>query len=167
MTGYAVLLWWATFTLMFLATTARPTERVCWFTKRTRAGEECQGPLRQFDEAIARFVDGNLNCWACTRHWARATREANECCASPLLEHSAELSKRNIPRRFYRLFDRLGANVPNYRSGTRWCNKCASIADSVFLNEPDYIPPVKRQAKSSTYSTAKISTQSSDKDQVK
>ena len=30
--------------------------------KRTRAGETRQGRLRWFDEAIARFLDGNLNC---------------------------------------------------------------------------------------------------------
>ena len=30
--------------------------------KRTRAGETRQGRLRWFDKAIARFLDGNLNC---------------------------------------------------------------------------------------------------------
>ena len=30
--------------------------------KRTRTGETRQGRLRWFDEAIARFLDGNLNC---------------------------------------------------------------------------------------------------------
>ena len=30
--------------------------------KRTRAGETRQGRLRWFDEAIARFLDGHLNC---------------------------------------------------------------------------------------------------------
>jgi len=30
--------------------------------KRTRAGETRQGRLRRFDEAITRFLDGNLNC---------------------------------------------------------------------------------------------------------
>ena len=30
--------------------------------KRTRAGETQQGRLRWFDEVIARFLDGNLNC---------------------------------------------------------------------------------------------------------
>ena len=73
----------------------------------------------------------------------RATREANGYCASPLLEHSSELSKRKIPARFYRLFDRVGANVPNYRPGTRWYNKCAMVSDNVFSNEPDYISPAK------------------------
>ena len=51
-----------------------------WFLKRTRSGEECQGPLRQFDEGIARFLVSNQNCWACIRHWMRGHREANEFC---------------------------------------------------------------------------------------
>jgi len=51
------------------------------------------------------------------------------------------LSKRSIPKRFYYLFDRLGANIPNYRAGIRWCNKCATIADNALSKEPDYIPP--------------------------
>ena len=115
MTSFAVL--WIIFTsfLLHFEGHAKPNERICGFAKRTRAGESCQGGLRRFDEAIARFVEGNLNCWACTRHWMRASREANEYCLSPLLEHSTELSKRKDPRRFYRLFDRLGANVPTYR----------------------------------------------------
>ena len=41
---------------------AKPNERICWFTKRTRAGETYQGRLRWFDEVIARVVDGILNC---------------------------------------------------------------------------------------------------------
>ena len=128
---------------MLVTANAKPKERICWFLKRTRTGEECQGPLRQFDVGIARFLVSNQNCWACTRHWMRAHREANEFCSSPLSEHSTELSSRIIPRRFHRLFDRVGANVPNYRPGTRWCNKCAVNADNVFSNEPDYIPPAK------------------------
>ena len=142
MEWYALLLW-TTCLLTLVDVNAQPDDRICWFLKKTRAGEGCHGPLRQFDEAIARYVNGNLNCWACTRHWMRATREANGYCASPLLEHSSELSKRKIPARFYRLFDRVGANVPNYRPGTRWCNKCAMVSDNVFSNEPDYISPAK------------------------
>ena len=29
----------------------------------TRAGEECRGLMRRLDDATARFVGGNLNCW--------------------------------------------------------------------------------------------------------
>ena len=119
----------------------KPTDRICWFLERTRTGEECQGPLRRFDEAISRFVNGDLNCWACTRHWMRASREANEYCSSPFLEQSTQLSKRSISKRFYYIFDRLGANTPNHRRGIRWCNKCATIADNALSKESDYIPP--------------------------
>ena len=123
-------------------------KRTCWFLKRTRAGETCQGQLKPFDEAIARFVEGNLNCWACTWHiWMRATQEEKEYCSSPLLEHSTELSKRKVPERFYRLFDRVRANVPTYLPRTRWRNKCISmIADGVFCIEPAYVPPVQVSA---------------------
>ena len=138
--SYVGLLW-VTFTFLLLGCYGKPTDRICWFLKRTRTGEECQGPLRRFDQAIARFVNGELNCWACTRHWMRASREANEYCSSPFLEHSTQLSKRSIPKRFYYLFDRLGANTPNYQPGIRWCNKCASIADNALSKESDYIPP--------------------------
>ena len=56
----------------------------------------------------------------------------------PLPQHSSELSNRNTPRRFYHLLDWVGAYVPNCRHGTRWCNKCATIADTVFSDEQDY-----------------------------
>ena len=92
---------WVTVTFLLLGCYGKPTNRICWFLKRTRTGEECQCPLRRFDEAIARFVNGDSNCWACTRHWMRASREANEYCSSPFLEHSTQLSKRSIPKRFY------------------------------------------------------------------
>lgn len=134
---------WVTFTLLLSGCNGKPTDRICWFAKRTRTGEQCQGPLRRFDEAIARFVDGTLNCWACSWHWMRASREANEYCSSPFLEHSTELAKINIPKRLYHLFDRLGANTPNYRPGIRWCNKCERRADSDLSKETDYIPPAK------------------------
>ena len=38
---------------------AQPDDRICWFLKKIRAEEGCHGPLRQFDEAIARYVNGN------------------------------------------------------------------------------------------------------------
>ena len=68
MTSFVVL--WIIFTsfLLLFGGHAKPNERICWFAKRTRAGESCQGHLRRFDEAIARFVEGNLKCWARTRH---------------------------------------------------------------------------------------------------
>ena len=53
---------WVTFTFLLLGCYGKPTDRICWFLKRRRTGEECQGPLRRFDEAIARFVNGDLNC---------------------------------------------------------------------------------------------------------
>ena len=137
------LILWATCCLLLLGGDAQPKERICWFSKKTRTGEECEGPLRKFNEAIARLVGSNLNCWACSRHWMRATREATEHCSCPLSEHSNELSPRYVPKRLYDLFDRLGGHFPNYRPETRWCNKCAAIADNVFAGEKDYIPPAK------------------------
>ena len=132
---------WVTFTLLLLGCYRKPTDRICWFVKRTRTGEVCQGPLRRFDEAIARFVNRDLNCWACTRHWMRASREANEYCSSPFLEHSTQLSKRSIPKRFYHLFDRLGANTHNYRPEIRSWNKGVTIADNALSKQSYYIPP--------------------------
>ena len=132
---------WVTFTFLLLGCCEEPTDQICWFLKRTRTGEECQGPLRRFDKATARFVNGDLNCWACTRQWMRASLEANEYCSSPFLEHSTQLFKRSIPKRFYYLSDRLGVNTPNYPPGIRWCNKYATIADNALSKESDYIPP--------------------------
>ena len=120
---------WVMLTFLLLGCYGKPTDRIC------------QSPLRRFDEAIARFVNGDLNCWACTRHWMRASREANEYSSSPFLEQSTQLSKRSISKRFYYIFDRLGANTPNHRRGIRWCNKCATIADNALSKESDYIPP--------------------------
>ena len=64
-------------------------------------------------------------------------------CSCPLQEHSSELSRKKIPKRLYRLFDRIGTNIANYRPGACWCKKCATIADTVFSQEPDYNPPPK------------------------
>ena len=87
------------------------------------------------------LLDSNLNCWACSRHWMRATCEATEQCSCTLSGHSNELSPRNVPKRFYDLFDPVEAHLPNYWPGTYWCTKCATIADKVFAEEKDYIPP--------------------------
>ena len=103
--AYAIL-------LILLWTNAQPEERICWFQKKTRAGEDCRGPMRRLNEGTARFVGENLNCWACSRHLMRATREANAFCSCPLQEHSSELSGKKIPKRLYRLFDRIGMNIP-------------------------------------------------------
>ena len=56
MEWYALLLW-TTCLLTLVDVNAQPDDRICWFLKKTRAGEGCHGPLRQFDEAIARYVN--------------------------------------------------------------------------------------------------------------
>ena len=127
---YTFLLY-TTCSLLLLRADAQPKEWICWFHKKTKAGEEYHGSLRTFDEAIARFVGGNFNCWFHT---------TNRLWMCPLSQHSNELSNRNTPRRFYHLLDWVGAYVPNCRHGTRWCNKykCTTIADTVFSDEQDY-----------------------------
>ena len=126
------LLLYSTCSILLLREDAQPKEWICWFHKKEKAGKEYHGPLRKFDEAIARFVGGNLNCWAYTRNWM---------CS--LSQHSNQLSNRNTPRRFYHLLDWVGAYVPNYRHGTRWCNKCATIAGTFSSDKQDYIFPAK------------------------
>ena len=110
------------------------------FRKKNRAGEECRGLMRRLDDATGRFLGGNLNCWTCSRHLMRATREA-AFCSCPLQQHSSELSRRKIPKRFYWLFDRIRTNI--HQLPLRWCNNCATIADTVFSQEPDYNPTSK------------------------
>ena len=100
----------AAYAIILLRTNAQPEERICWFQKKPRAGE-CRGLMRRLDDATARFVGGNLNCWTCSRHLMRATREADAFCSCPLQQHSTELSRRKIPKRLYRLFDRIGTNI--------------------------------------------------------
>ena len=106
------LLLYSTCSLLLLREDAQPKESICWFHKKTKAGEEFHGPLRNFEEAIARFVGGNFNYWVYTRNWA---------------------FEQKYTRRFYHLLDWLGTYIPNYRHRTRWCNKCATIADTFFL----------------------------------
>ena len=101
----------AAFAIILLRTNAQPEGRICWFQKKTRAGGECRGLMRRLDDATARFVGGNLNCRTCSRHLMRATREANAFCSCPLQQHSSELSRRKIPKRLNRLFDRIGTNI--------------------------------------------------------
>ena len=49
----------AAYAIILLGTNAQPEERICWFQKKTRAGEECRGLMRRLDDATARFVGGN------------------------------------------------------------------------------------------------------------
>ena len=118
------LLLYSTCSLLLLREDAQPKKWICWFhKKKTKAGEEFHGPLRTFDEAIARFVGGNFNYRVYTRNWT---------------------FEQKYTRRFYHLLNWLGTYIPNHRHGTRWCNKCATIADTFSgSDEWDYITPAK------------------------
>ena len=113
------------------------------FHKKTRTGEECKGKIRKLNIAIARYVGGTTDAWACTLHWTRIYRESNKFCACPLPVHSKELHHQNIPERFYKIFDWIGQTVRGYRPGVRWCTSCRKSADELFKNEQDYSPPKK------------------------
>ncbi|XP_015767072.1 PREDICTED: uncharacterized protein LOC107345838 isoform X1 [Acropora digitifera] len=134
--------------------------KTCWFHKKTRAGEECRGRMKRITPGIARFLCGDTNSWACTRHWTRVHREVNSFCACPLPVHSTELSQRHIPVRLYQIFDRIGVTVPGYRAGVRWCNSCSKTADEKFKSERDYSPPEKRASYSASQ-TSNTTTSSS------
>ena len=84
-----------------------------------------------------------LYSWACTRYWTGVHREVNSSYACPLPAHSIELSRRHIPVRLYQIFDRIGATVPGYRAGVRWCNSCSKPEDEKLKSERDYSPPEK------------------------
>ena len=130
--SYVGLLW-VTFTFLLLGCYGKPTDRICWFLKRTRTEAVWRGhcPIckRRFK------LLGLYSALDERKPWSK------EYCSSPFLEHSTQLCKRSIPKRFYYLFNRLGANTPNYRPGIRWCYKCATIADNALSKESDYIPP--------------------------
>ena len=131
--------------LMSLFFTETSGARTCWFHKKTRTGEECNGKMRRFNAAIARYVGGATDGWACTRHWTRANREANRFCACPLpvqSVHSNDISVK-IPVRLYEMFDRIGRAMSGYRPGVRWCSRCRRNADRLFKDEEDYCPPEK------------------------
>ena len=121
--------------------------------KKTRKGEECKGKMRRFNAAIARYVGGTTNSWACTRHWTRINREANSFCACPLPVHSTDISA-NIPARLYEMFDRIGSTTSGYRPGVRWCSRCRKNADQLFKDEQDYSPPGKVQLLGGYYKNA-------------
>ena len=108
-------------------------QKCYWFAKRTRNGEECSGPMKR----LSRYVLPEV------RMTGQANRESQSFCACPLLDHSNKLHNRNIPRRLYPLFDRLGRNFPNYRPGFRWCNSCAKRVNEESQQEPEYTPPPK------------------------
>ena len=127
--------------LMCVLFTETSGERTCWFHKKTRTGEECRGTMRRLNAAIARYVGGTTDAWACTRHWTRINREANRFCACPLPVHSDDLHRHNIPERFHQMFDRIGHTTSGYRPGVRWCCRCKDTADEVFKGEQDYSPP--------------------------
>ena len=73
---------------LFTGTSGKQT---CWFHKKTRTGEECRGTMPRLNAAIARYVGGTTDAWACTRHWTRVNHEANRFCACPLPVHSDDI----------------------------------------------------------------------------
>ena len=127
--------------LMCVIFTETSGGQTCWFRKKTRRGEECRGKMRRLNAAIARYLGGTTEEWACTLHWNRANREANRFCACPLPVHSSEIHPHNIPERFLQMFDRIGRLMSGYRPGLRWCGRCRNQADEVFKGEKDYLPP--------------------------
>ena len=123
---------------LFTGTSGKQT---CWFHKKTRTGEECRGTMRRLNAAIARYVGGTTDAWACTRHWTRVNHEANRFCACPLPVHSDDIHSLPIPERLHQMFDRIGNTVSGYRPGVQWCCRCRNTADEVFKDEEDYSPP--------------------------
>ena len=118
-------------------------ERTYWFCKKTRTGEACRGAMRRFNAAIARYVGGNTDAWACSPHWTRINREANRFCACPLPVHSDDIHALHIPERFHQMFNRIGHSTNGYCPGVRWCCRRRNTADEVFKSELDYSPPAQ------------------------
>ena len=112
-------------------------------TKKNSGWGRMQRKNEKIYSGIVRFLSGDTNSWACTRHWTKVHREGNSFCACPLPVHSTELSRRHIPVRPYQIFDCIGVTVPGYRAGVRWCNICSKTADEIFKSERDYSPPEK------------------------
>ena len=133
----------ASLMLSVVVVLAVSNDRNCFFAKKTRSGENCNGRMRPLTESIARFSGGSTSARACTRHWTRARRAAEKVCGCPLREHSEEFHPLPIPKRLHAMFDRIGAKQASYRAGVRWCTRCAKTADIRFKNEPDYVSPEK------------------------
>ena len=109
--------------------------------------------MQRFNAAIARYVGGTTNSWACPRHWTRIKREVNGFCECPLPVHSTDISAK-IPARFYDMFDRTVSTASGYRPSVRWCSRCRKNADQLFKDEQDYSPPGKVQLLGGYYENA-------------
>ena len=107
--------------LMSLIFTETSGGGTSWYCRKTRKGKECKGKMQRFNAAIARYVGGTTNSWACTRHWTRITSEASGFCACPLPVHSTDISAK-IPARFYEMFDRSESTASGCHPGVRWCD---------------------------------------------
>lgn len=120
----------------------------CMKAEKTRNGKQCRGKLYKINAEISRVTQLPENSYLCRFHWDESRRD-NLRCSCPQAENfkHAKLNKNNIPRRYYALFDEVGAELPNYRPGTRWCNNCKSSADERFAKHNLYMsaPPVRSQ----------------------
>ena len=105
----------------------------CMKAGKTRTGKECHGKLYKIDSEISRVTQLPENSFLCRFHWDTARRD-NLRCSCPQqkdFKHS-KLNGNRIPRRYYVLFDRIGSEMPHYRPGTRWCNRCKNTASERF-----------------------------------
>ena len=106
--------------------------------KKKKTGEECKAKVRKVNTAIARYVGGTTDSWACSLHWTRIYRELNTFCACPLPARSKEFHHQNIPQRMYKIFHLIGKILSCHRPGIRWYTSCRKSADDLFKREQGY-----------------------------
>lgn len=97
----------------------------------------CGGVLRTPTSQICR-AGGLEPCDSvCQRHFDQIRREDNKKCSCPSTwGHTAKLNGHPIPCGYFQILDEVGRSLPEYKPGTRWCNKCRTEAPKRLRNWP-------------------------------
>ena len=120
----------------------------CFFKCRTRQNSNCYGCYYDVDSAISRAAGGiPIGNKVCVFHKQKIIQENKRCSCPSTWGHSKKLHKYPIPQRLYGLFDKIGKEKDEYRSGTQWCNKCKEKAEVEFEKLGGLDPKPKRQVR--------------------
>ena len=110
---------------------------LCAKAKTRRLLNGCSGVLRKPTSQVCRA--GGLEPYesVCQKHFDQIRREDDKKCSCPSTwGHSRKLHGHRIPTHYYRFLDQVGQNSSSYKPGTRWCNKCRTIAPKRLTNWP-------------------------------
>ena len=111
----------AAYAIILLRTNAQPKERICWVQKKKQSWRRMPRSYGETWRCNCPFCGWELKLLDLFSPLdeSHPSREADAFCSCPLQQHSSELSRRKIPKRLCKLFDRIGTNIHQLPSQSR------------------------------------------------